>query len=143
MDRINDSVIASALEVMSHMMAQANEDSQANQNHNGGADKFHGLEKFQKNKPHKFKGRKLSIGGRIPAKDQKLLALLLLGIILRMSFWTSIFQKMFVTIKEIKFLELKQCNMFVADYVAKFEKLSMYCLQYNGVNTEGSKCVKF
>lgn len=33
--------------------------------------------------------------------------------------------------------------MFVADYVAKFEELSRYCLHYNGVDVEGSKCVKF
>ncbi|XP_050908642.1 uncharacterized protein LOC127122334 [Lathyrus oleraceus] len=44
---------------------------------------------------------------------------------------------------EIEFLELKQGNMYVANYAAMFEKLSRYCPHYNGVGAEGSKCVKF
>jgi len=45
--------------------------------------------------------------------------------------------------KEIEFLELKQGNMSVADYAAKFEELSRFCPNYNDVGAEGSKCVKF
>jgi hypothetical protein len=45
--------------------------------------------------------------------------------------------------KEIEFLELKQGNMSVADYAAKFEELSRFCPHYNVVGAEASKCVKF
>lgn len=33
--------------------------------------------------------------------------------------------------------------MIVAEYVAKFEELDRYCPHYNGVEAEGSMCVKF
>ncbi|XP_050885094.1 uncharacterized protein LOC127088221 [Lathyrus oleraceus] len=45
--------------------------------------------------------------------------------------------------KEIEFIELKQGNKSVADYVAKFEELSRFCSYYNGVGAKGSKCIKF
>lgn len=45
--------------------------------------------------------------------------------------------------KEIKFLELKQGNMYVADSATKFKELMRFFPQYNGVETEESKCVKF
>ncbi|XP_050890108.1 uncharacterized protein LOC127095468 [Lathyrus oleraceus] len=47
--------------------------------------------------------------------------------------------------KEIEFLELKQQNMIVADYAAKFKDLSRLCPYYNGVESEGSKykCDKY
>ena len=43
--------------------------------------------------------------------------------------------------KEIEFLELMQGNMYMVDYATKFEEL--YCPQYNGMDVECSKCVKF
>ncbi|XP_050908051.1 uncharacterized protein LOC127121639 [Lathyrus oleraceus] len=45
--------------------------------------------------------------------------------------------------KEVEFLELKQGNMIVADYAAKFEELSRFCPYYNGAEAEMSKCIKF
>jgi hypothetical protein len=45
--------------------------------------------------------------------------------------------------KEIEFLDLKQGNMIVADYPAKFKELLRLCPHYNVVGAEGSKCVKF
>lgn len=45
--------------------------------------------------------------------------------------------------KEIKLLELKQHNMIMADYATKFEELSRFYPHYNGMETKGSKCVKF
>lgn len=45
--------------------------------------------------------------------------------------------------KEVEFLELKQGNMTVADYAAKFEELSRFYNHYNGVEAEMSKCIKF
>ncbi|XP_050916497.1 uncharacterized protein LOC127131625 [Lathyrus oleraceus] len=45
--------------------------------------------------------------------------------------------------KEVEFLELKQANMIVANYTAKFEQLSKFCPHYNGIEVEMSKCIKF
>ncbi|XP_050918382.1 uncharacterized protein LOC127135792 [Lathyrus oleraceus] len=45
--------------------------------------------------------------------------------------------------KEIEFLELKQGNMTVADYAAKFEELFRFSPHYNRVEAEVSKCIKF
>jgi len=45
--------------------------------------------------------------------------------------------------KEMEFLELKQGNMTVAEYTAKFEELVRYFPHYQGRNGESSKCVKF
>src|SRR4030043_2395549 len=45
--------------------------------------------------------------------------------------------------KEIEFLELKQGNMSVADYAAKFEELSRFCHGYLVGGSDVSKCVKF
>lgn len=45
--------------------------------------------------------------------------------------------------KEIEFLELKQGNMTIVDYAAKFEELSRFSPYYNEVEVEVSKCIKF
>lgn len=45
--------------------------------------------------------------------------------------------------KEMEFLGLKQGNMTVVDYAAKFEELSRFYPYYNAVGVEGSKCIKF
>lgn len=45
--------------------------------------------------------------------------------------------------KEIEFLELKQGNGTVVEYVAKFEELIKFCPHYNNANVERSKCLKF
>ena len=45
--------------------------------------------------------------------------------------------------KEMKFLELKQRNMTVAEYTTKFEELVGYFPHYQGRNAESSQCVKF
>lgn len=45
--------------------------------------------------------------------------------------------------KEVEFPELKQGNMIVADYAAKFEELSRLCHHYNGAEAKMSKCIKF
>lgn len=45
--------------------------------------------------------------------------------------------------KEIEFIELKQGNMTVAEYVAKFEELVKSFPHYNGTVVEGSKWTKF
>ena len=45
--------------------------------------------------------------------------------------------------KEMKFLELKQGSMTVAEYVARFENLVRYFPHYQGKAGERFKCVKF
>lgn len=45
--------------------------------------------------------------------------------------------------KEIEFLEMKQGNLRVFEYVMMFEELMKFCPHYNGAAAEGSKCIKF
>ena len=45
--------------------------------------------------------------------------------------------------KEMKFLKLKQRNIAVVEYVAKFKELGRYFPHYQGRYGESSKCVKF
>jgi hypothetical protein len=45
--------------------------------------------------------------------------------------------------KEVEFLELKQGNMTVAEYAAKFGVLIKFSPYYNAVDAETSKCIKF
>ena len=45
--------------------------------------------------------------------------------------------------KEIEFLELKQGNLSVTEYVAKFEELAKFYTHYAAETAEFSKCVKF
>jgi len=47
------------------------------------------------------------------------------------------------TRKEVEFLNLKQDNLSVAEYAAKFEKLSRFCPYINVEDALVSKCVKF
>ena len=45
--------------------------------------------------------------------------------------------------KEIEFLELKQGDMFVTEYAAKFVELAKFYPHYTPDTTEFSKCIKF
>ncbi|XP_020208381.1 uncharacterized protein LOC109793325 [Cajanus cajan] len=45
--------------------------------------------------------------------------------------------------KQVEFLELKQGEDFVAEYVTKFEDLVRFCPMYDGVGNEEDKYVKF
>ncbi|MCI62658.1 pol polyprotein, partial [Trifolium medium] len=45
--------------------------------------------------------------------------------------------------KVIEFMELKQGNLPVAEYSAKFEALCVFSPHYNTVEVEEDKCVKF
>jgi len=45
--------------------------------------------------------------------------------------------------KEIKFMELKQGNMSVIEYVAKFVESAKFYPHYNAETAEFSKCIKF
>ncbi|XP_058742151.1 uncharacterized protein LOC131614605 [Vicia villosa] len=133
----NDREIDDALKEMANVMAQATQALQGAQGaKNGGADELCGLGKFQKNNSPKFKGKydPEDIGGGrychylgdIQKKN------------LEKYFPTNVCNR-----REIKFLEMKQCNRTMADYAAKLEELSKFRPHYNGVDAEGSKCVKF
>ncbi|XP_020230883.1 uncharacterized protein LOC109811530 [Cajanus cajan] len=45
--------------------------------------------------------------------------------------------------KQVEFLEFKQGDNSVAEYVTKFEDLVRFCPMYDGVGNEEDKCVKF
>ncbi|MCI38848.1 hypothetical protein A2U01_0060077, partial [Trifolium medium] len=45
--------------------------------------------------------------------------------------------------KVVEFMELKQGNMSVTEYAAKFEELCRFAPHYNTVEAEEDKCVKF
>ncbi|XP_058774901.1 uncharacterized protein LOC131649168 [Vicia villosa] len=45
--------------------------------------------------------------------------------------------------REIEFLEMKQGNMTVDEYAARFEELVKYCPHYNTNEAMNSKCIKF
>ena len=45
--------------------------------------------------------------------------------------------------KEIKFLELKQGNLSIIEYAAKFVELSKFDAPYDEANGEFSECIKF
>ena len=138
-------------------MAQA---LQAQQNQQGASDGFHELGKFQRNNPPTFKGIYDPEGAQVQLQDiEKIFGV--------MAWWDNAhqrledagneitwenFKKEFLekyfptnvqSKKEIEFLELKQGNMIVADYMEKFEELVRLCSHYNGVEAEGSKCIKF
>ncbi|XP_058741299.1 uncharacterized protein LOC131613667 [Vicia villosa] len=121
----NDHATANALEAMTQVMARAN--------HNAGADEFHGLGKLKKNKPPTSKGRydlegaQLSIGGRIPTKLEAA-GTAIIGDNFKKAFLDKYFPTYVCNRKEKEFLELGQGNMFVADYVAKFEELFRFYL---------------
>lgn len=62
-------------------------------------------------------------------------------------FRTAFLEKYFPTDvrckKEIEFWELKQDNLVVAAYAAKFEELVKFYPHYNNAVAEESKCIKF
>ncbi|MCI19955.1 hypothetical protein A2U01_0041115, partial [Trifolium medium] len=58
-------------------------------------------------------------------------------------FWVKYFPADVRNKKVVEFMELKQGNMSVAEYAAKFESLSAFSPYYNTVEAEYDKCVKF
>ncbi|XP_050894432.1 uncharacterized protein LOC127101139 [Lathyrus oleraceus] len=118
---------------MTHVMAQANEallvNQEGNQNENGEDDEFQGLEKSQNNNPFTFNGRYDPDGAHA---------------------WIQEIEKIFrvmasdvSNLTEIELLKLKQGNMSMVDYAAKFEELYRYYPHYKGLDFECSKCPKF
>ncbi|XP_058775662.1 uncharacterized protein LOC131649934 [Vicia villosa] len=63
--------------------------------------------------------------------------------VFRASFMQKYFPEYVHRKKEIEFLELKQGNSTVVEYAARFEELVKYCLHYNNLAVEVSKCIKF
>jgi hypothetical protein len=63
--------------------------------------------------------------------------------IFRREFLNKYFPKDVRGKKEIEFLELKQGDMSVTEYAAKFVELANFYPHYNAENDEFSKCIKF
>lgn len=64
-------------------------------------------------------------------------------VMFRVKFLEKYFPEDVCSKKEIEFIEIKQGNMMVAEYAAKFEELVKFCPHYNGPVVEGSKWIKF
>jgi hypothetical protein len=58
-------------------------------------------------------------------------------------FLRKYFPKDLRTKKEVEFLNLKQENLYVAEYAAKFEELSRFCPYINAEDAMVLKCVMF
>ncbi|XP_020205918.1 uncharacterized protein LOC109791076 [Cajanus cajan] len=57
--------------------------------------------------------------------------------------WQGALQRMMAAGTQVEFLELKQGEDSVVEYVTKFEDLVRFCPMYNGVGNEEDKWVKF
>jgi len=55
----------------------------------------------------------------------------------------DIFRKMFAGRRRFEFLELKQGNMSMTEYAAKFVELAKFYPHYTAETIEFSKCIKF
>lgn len=55
----------------------------------------------------------------------------------KVQFLDKYFPKDMCSKKDIKFIELKQGNMTVVEYAAKFGELLKFCSYYNGANCGG------
>ena len=58
-------------------------------------------------------------------------------VVFRVQFLVRYFPEDMHSKKEIEFLELKQGNMTIVEYVAKFEELMKFCSHYNGAAAKG------
>ena len=76
--------------------------------------------------------RRLEIGGEVVTWER-----------FKAEFLRKYFPEDLRTRKEVEFLNLKQGSSSVAEYAAKFEELSRFCLYINAEDAMISKCVKF
>ncbi|XP_058733474.1 uncharacterized protein LOC131605094 [Vicia villosa] len=119
----NDAMIAAALEAMAHAM-----ENQSNAIGDAGS---RSLATFQKENPPTLKGKY--------DPDEVLDWLKEIERIFRVMDLTPAHKGK----KEIEFLELKQGNMSVTEYVARFVELTKFYPHFDGANAEFSKCIKF
>ncbi|XP_058776259.1 uncharacterized protein LOC131650569 [Vicia villosa] len=121
----NDAPIAAALEAM----AQALE-HQPNAGENAGS---RSLATFQRENPPWLETRqRLEAAGEEITWD-----------VFRREFLRKYYPEIVRGKKEIEFHKLKQGNMSVTDYAAKFTELAKFYPYYDGEGAEFSKCVKF
>ncbi|XP_020221084.1 uncharacterized protein LOC109803821 [Cajanus cajan] len=141
----NDRAIADALQAMAQALGNLNQRPEIDW-----------LERFQRNNPSSFRGgynldgaadwifkvEKIFQAMGYPLAQKVTLAAFMLfreaGI-----WWQGALQRMIVAGTQVEFLELKQGEDFVAEYVTKFEDLVRFCPMYDGVGNEEEKCVKF
>ncbi|XP_050892138.1 uncharacterized protein LOC127097682 [Lathyrus oleraceus] len=133
----NDRVIVNAFEPVVQAL-------QGQQNHQDVDDELCGLDKFQRNKSSSFKGI-YDPEDWWDNERQRLEAVVIeiAWVVFRVHFLEKYFLEDVRSKKEIEFLELKQGNMIVVEYAAKFEKLVKFYPHYNGLVVKGSKCIKF
>ncbi|XP_050918381.1 uncharacterized protein LOC127135791 [Lathyrus oleraceus] len=148
----NDRTIADALTALAQVL-------QARKNPLVEDAESHGLDRFQINKTPTFKERYDPEGAQVwlqeiekifrvmacadAQKEFEANGIALTWAILRDAFLEKYFPANVRSKKEIEFLELKQGNMTVVDYAAKFEEFSRFYPHYNRVEAEVSKCIKF
>ncbi|XP_058741206.1 uncharacterized protein LOC131613566 [Vicia villosa] len=147
----NDAAIATALEALAQAVQH--------QPNAGGNDGSRMLETFQRNHPPTFKGKHAPEGAQEWLKEverifrvmeysdaQKRLegegTTLTCEVFLR-EFLVKYYPEDVRGTKEIEYLELKQGEMSVTEYAAKFVKLVNFYPHYSEETAEFSKCVKF
>ncbi|XP_058754486.1 uncharacterized protein LOC131627663 [Vicia villosa] len=102
----------------------------------GGSDEFCGVGKFQKNNLPVFKERYHPKGAQTWLQEIEKIFRVMACTNAHKYFPADVCSR-----GEVGLLKLKQGNMNVADYTAKFEELSRFFPRYNGMEAEGSKCV--
>lgn len=159
MDERNNRAIVDALELVAQAL-------QGQQNHQGDNAEFRGLGKFQRNNLPTFKGIYNSDGAQAWLREIiKIFRVMACTEVQKVQFdthmlseeaedqWDSVqdrsevfgiqITRVVCSKKEIKFIELKQGNMIVSKYAAKFEELVNFYPRYNGAAVEGLKRIKF
>ncbi|XP_050918753.1 uncharacterized protein LOC127136205 [Lathyrus oleraceus] len=93
----------------------------------------------------KFQGitHRTSRGDREDAQRLEVIGAEITWVVFRVKFLDKYFPEDVCNKKEIEFLELKQGNMIVVEYTAKFEELVKFYPHYNGAAMNGSKHIKF
>ncbi|XP_058745996.1 uncharacterized protein LOC131618857 [Vicia villosa] len=144
----NNAAIAAALEAMAQVLV-----NQLNVNENDGS---RSLATFQRENPPVFKGKHDPDGALEWLKEiERILDSLetrqrlevageeITWVVFRREFLRKYYPEDVQGKKEIEFLELKQGNMSVTEYAAKFTELAKFYPYYDGAGAEFLKCIKF
>ncbi|XP_058774454.1 uncharacterized protein LOC131648742 [Vicia villosa] len=136
----NDVTIAAALEAMAQAMQ--------NQPNTGAHDESRSLATFHRENPSTFKGKYDPDGALAWLKEIERIfrvmdCTLAQKSALCIEFWRKYYPEDVCRKKEIEFLELKQGNLSLTNYAAKFVELAKFPTHYNEALAEFSKCIKF
>ncbi|XP_050918794.1 uncharacterized protein LOC127136255 [Lathyrus oleraceus] len=131
----NGRVIADAMAALAQVL-------QAQQNPLVEDVKSRHMDMFHKNKPPTFKGRYDPEGAQVWLQEiEKIFQVMACADAQKDAFLEKYFPADIRSKKEIEFLELKQQNITITDYAAKFEELYRFCPHYNGAEAEVFKCI--